>query len=576
MQPSVESRSEPHQKAAWAEYAEKHPEESAWILLSALDQSHTASLIFDRDLRVYHVTPLAAELLGLTWDTSLGRPELWSLLQRSALTPDSIETAKSLTAALPDEIEPISVNLSCLDDSKSQLLRLSLFNIGHSFVGAHLEEQQEELLDRDVVTGLANRRSFERILKESIAARPADCQLPVLLLDLDRFKTVNDTLGHVAGDTLLNRVGERLKGAVRKFDIVARVGGDEFAILLAPGTTREQTEAVSARLLDLIQRTYVIDGQLANVGVSIGIASVPSDGTDSGEILQAADLALYAAKEAGRARHRFYDSSLKRAADSRRANELDLRRALALRQFELFYQPQVNSSGQLLGFEALIRWRHPERGLVPPNDFLAAAERMGLIVSIGEWALRTACKEALKWADSVVVAVNVSPLQIQGGEFAKTVRSALKVSGLPGHRLELEITEGMLLGNTDVVMDTLRELRTMNVRIAMDDFGTGYASLSQLATFPFDKIKIDRSLAGFEGNDVKKRAIVRAITSLGESLGICTLAEGVETAQQLDRLHRDGCSSVQGYLYSRPVPASSLPDLIRELEEKRGQSSDPS
>jgi EAL domain-containing protein (putative c-di-GMP-specific phosphodiesterase class I) len=259
---------------------------------------------------------------------------------------------------------------------------------------------------------------------------------------------------------------------------------------------------------------------------------------------------------------------MERKAQDRRTSELELRRALALRQLEVHYQPQVNTkTNQLVGFEALVRWRHPERGLIPPGNFLPLAEEIGLIAPIGEWVLRTACREATTWPSDITVAVNASPLQFDAGNYASVVQKALQATGLPGERLEIEVTEGILLRNDEIILKTLQDLREMKVRIAMDDFGTGYASLSQLARFPFDKIKIDRSLAGFEGENIKQRAIVRAITALGESLGVCTLAEGVEDAAQISRLRQDGCHSVQGYFYGKPMPASQAAELIARMRQ---------
>ncbi len=358
----------------------------------------------------------------------------------------------------------------------------------------------------------------------------------MILVDLDRFKAVNDTLGHAAGDTLLRLAAERLKASTRKNDVVARLGGDEFAVLIHPAPTLAEPTRIASRILDLVQRTYLIEGQLVNVGTSMGIAHSSTDGKDCTSLLRSADLALYHSKSAGRGNFHFFDAQMERKAQDRRTSELELRRALALRQLEVHYQPQVNTErNQLVGFEALVRWRHPERGLIPPGNFLPLAEEIGLIGPIGEWVLRTACREATKWPTDITIAVNASPLQFDAGNYAHVVHKALQATGLPGERLEIEVTEGILLRNDEVILNTLRDLRELKVRIAMDDFGTGYASLSQLARFPFDKIKIDRSLAGFEGENIKKRAIVRAITALGESLSVCTLAEGVEDAAQVSQ-----------------------------------------
>ena len=417
----------------------------------------------------------------------------------------------------------------------------------------------------DWLTGLASRCSFENALTDVLAQR-LDEPLAVILLDLDRFKPVNDALGHAAGDAVLRLTAERIRSTVSTIDMVARLDGDEFAVLLYPFSTPNEPLAVATRILEIVQRTYLVNGNLVNIGVSLGIALSPAHGTTCEDLMRRADLALSHSKSTGRGAFHFFEAAMEARVQLRRENELDLRKALSLRQLEVHYQPQVDiSTGRLVGFEALVRWRHPVRGLIPPGDFLPLAEEIGVLIPLGNWVLLTACRQAMNWDDEVVIAVNASPLQFETGLFADTVRRVLIATGLPGSRLEIEITEGILLRNEENVLATLYALREMNVRIAMDDFGTGYASLSQLAQFPIDKIKIDQSLCGADGHNSKHRAIVRAISALGEGLGVCTMAEGVENTQQLERLQKDGCDSVQGYLFSRPVPASELKALIEGL-----------
>jgi diguanylate cyclase (GGDEF)-like protein len=544
------------------------------VLLAALNDPRTALLIFDAELNLLHVTGQLQTLLGLRLDEPIGGLNMLQLLSKSSLAGDSAAIAKGHIAGFSADAPALSVLLNRQDNSPP--IRMTLRNIGQAFRVASFEPaagdetirvQVTEFALRDSLTGLASRLYFEDAVTAALARRPEE-EVFVLLIDLDRFKAVNDSLGHAVGDTLLRLAAERLKSAVRKVDLVARLGGDEFAVLLQRPLTPEEPIAIANRILDLVQRTYLIEGQLVNVGTSIGIARSPGDGNEYGRLLRSADLALYYSKTSGRSTFHFFEAHMEVRAQARRTSELELRRALALRQLEVFYQPQVNTArdrARLVGFEALLRWRHPERGLIPPGDFLSIAEETGMIVSIGDWVLRTACREAMKWPDDVVIAVNASPLQFDTGDFADSVRRALGTTGLPGERLEIEITEGTLLRNNETILRTLHELRSMNVRVAMDDFGTGYASLSQLAQFPFDKIKIDRSLVGFEGNNVKQRAIIRAIAALGQSLGVCTIAEGVENADQLDRLQRDGCSSVQGYFFGKPVPASQLTEIISRL-----------
>jgi diguanylate cyclase (GGDEF)-like protein len=387
----------------------------------------------------------------------------------------------------------------------------------------------------------------------------------VLCLDLDHFKAVNDTLGHPVGDALLRTVGERLRSVLRETDTVARLGGDEFAVLQGAGgdPQPQAASALAKRVVDLVGRPYALEGHLVNVGASVGVALAPADGEDADALLKAADLALYRAKEEGRGTWRFFEPGMDARMRARRALELDLRKALALREFELAYQPQLDlGSDRVAGFEALLRWQHPERGLIPPAEFVPLAEEIGLIAPIGEWVLRTACREAAGWPEGVGVAVNLSPAQFKSHHLVPAVRAALAASGLPGRRLELEITEGVLLQDNEANLATLRELRALGVRVAMDDFGTGYSSLSYLRSFPFDKIKIDRSFVSGLATDPESAAIVRAIAGLGASLGMATTAEGVETAEQMRRIRAEGCLQVQGYLVSRPVPAAEVAALI--------------
>jgi diguanylate cyclase (GGDEF)-like protein len=425
-----------------------------------------------------------------------------------------------------------------------------------------------ETAQRDALTGLLTRLYFEKAVVSALT-QATNRTLAVLLIDLDRFKPVNDTLGHIAGDTGLRLVANRLQSVIRETDSIARLGGDEFALMIHPLSPATDPANLARRIVDLLGRTYLIDGHLVNIGASVGIAVAPRDGTQYESLLRCADLALHHSKIVGRGTYHFFSAEMDARAQARRTGELDLRQALALRQFEVHYQPQIDIKTRgLVGFEALVRWRHPEKGLIPPGDFLALAEEINVIIPLGDWVLTTACREAMKWPDSVVVAVNASPIQFETGRFADSVRSALDGTKLPARRLEIEVTEGVLLREKQAVLDTLRDLRSMGVRIAMDDFGTGHASLSQLARFSYDKIKIDRSLVGPDRDNTKNRAIVRAISALGASLGISTMAEGIETEDQLERIERDGCGSVQGYLFSKPMPASQLEKVISDLLAK--------
>lgn len=385
----------------------------------------------------------------------------------------------------------------------------------------------------------------------------------VVMLGMDRFSQVNETLGYAIGDELLSRVSERLESALRKKDRLLRLPGDAFAILLQSISSLEEIESIVKRLKDLLQRTYLIDDQLVNVVFSMGVGFDPQGDESADKVLRRAEIALKSAKSIGAGTVQFFETGMAERIAMRHALALDLRKALPLRQLEVHYQPQIEMKSEALtGFEALLRWKHPERGWISPSEFIPIAEETGLIEAIGEWVLRTACKQAANLSDDIVMAVNASPLQFGKSAFQSSVQRALLAAGLPARRLEVEITEGVLLKNERSNMATIESLRAMGVRLAMDDFGTGYSSLGQLAQLPFDTIKIDRSLVG---GSAKQRAIVRAITTLGGGIGMSTLAEGIETEEQLLKAHADGCISAQGYLFGKAVPASELSSVIERL-----------
>jgi diguanylate cyclase (GGDEF)-like protein len=413
--------------------------------------------------------------------------------------------------------------------------------------------------EADHLTGLAMRSVFMAALDASLGEPDGD--VAVLCLDLDRFKMVNDTLGHGIGDQLLKKVADRLRTACRKDDLVARFGGDEFVVLQRNPMGLENVERLAARLVDLVGRTYVLGGHTVNIGVSVGVA-LRGERTQARDLIRDADLALYEAKRAGRGRHRFFEIGMDASLHERRELEIDLRRALALKQFELNYQPFLDlSTDRVIGFEALLRWKHPVRGNVPPLSFITVAEENGLIIKIGEWVISTACAAAAAWPGELVVAVNVSPLQFKADTLLDTVASALAKSGLAPERLELEITESALLDDTDNVLVTLHALRDLGVKISMDDFGTGYSSLSYLQKFPFNKIKIDRSFVA--GSDADSAAILRAVSGLGSSLGMAITAEGVETPEQLARMREQNCTLVQGFHTGRPMAGGEVAAFLQ-------------
>jgi diguanylate cyclase (GGDEF)-like protein len=415
----------------------------------------------------------------------------------------------------------------------------------------------------DALTNLPNRLLFRQEIENRLAHLGRERKFAVLCLDLDQFKNVNDTLGHPFGDKLLCQVAERLRGCLRHGDIVARLGGDEFAILQDSLSQPGDTTSLLERIIEVGGAPFDLDGHQVVIGVSIGVAVAPADAADPDQLLKNADMALYRAKVEGRGIYRFFEPEMDARMQARRALELDLRKAIVKGEFELYYQPLVDlASEQISGFEALIRWNHPRHGLMLPADFIPLAEETALIVPIGEWVLRQACAEAAKWPSAVRVAVNLSSVQIRSRGLSQTVSNALACSGLASDRLQLEITESVLLLDSESTLDTLHELRALGVRISMDDFGTGYSSLSYLRSFPFDKIKIDRSFVHGLSSNKESRAIIRAVVGLGSSLGMSTTAEGVETQEELDHMRREGCTEAQGYFFSKPRPAKDVYTML--------------
>ncbi len=432
------------------------------------------------------------------------------------------------------------------------------------------EAKISHMARHDALTNLPNRVLFREHMEESLGRLRRDESLAVLCLDLDRFKHVNDTLGHPIGDDLLQAVAVRLLGCVRESDVVARLGGDEFAVVQIGCNQPAEAAQLAARIIDVLSAPYDLKNHHVVVGASIGVAVTPTDGSDPDQLLKSADLALYRAKADGRGTYRFFEPAMDARAQTRRLLETELRTALRDGEFELYYQPIVQlGTDEIAAFEALVRWNHPRRGMVAPLDFISVAEESGLIVRLGAWVLRNACAEAATWSKPVRVAVNLSPMQFKSPELAQTVFSAIAASGLAPDRLELEITESALLQDTEATLATLHQLRSFGVRIAMDDFGTGYSSLSYLRSFPFDKIKIDRSFIHELSTRGDCQAIVRAVTGLGSSLGIATTAEGVESHEQLKLLRREGCTEVQGYLFSPPRPAAEVEELLAARSKYR-------
>jgi diguanylate cyclase (GGDEF)-like protein/PAS domain S-box-containing protein len=428
------------------------------------------------------------------------------------------------------------------------------------------EAQIAYMAHHDPLTGLFNRARFQQELELRLGrAARSEC-FAVFCLDLDRFKEVNDTLGHPIGDLLLQTVACRLRDVISETDILARLAGDEFAILQTGARQPTRASSLASRILDEVSAPYELASHQVVIEASIGIALVPDDGLDTNTLIRKADVALYKAKADGRNLYRFFEPEMDARMQARRQLEMDLRKAIAAEEFELFYQPAIDlKTREPTTFEALIRWRHPARGLLLPIDFIPIAEETGIIIPLGNWVLRRACVEAAEWPNAFRVAVNLSPTQFRSKGLVQTVMDALGASGLPPTRLELEITETVLLQDCDSTLATLHQLRANGIRIAMDDFGTGYSSLSYLRKFPFDKIKIDQSFVHDMSDHGDCLAIVRAVVAMGGGLSIATTAEGVETQEQLELLTDEGCSEAQGYLFSPPRPAADIKAWLASL-----------
>jgi diguanylate cyclase (GGDEF)-like protein len=429
------------------------------------------------------------------------------------------------------------------------------------------EAKIAHLARHDMLTNLPNRVLFREQLETEFGRIQPSRGFAVHCLDLDHFKTVNDTLGHPIGDELLKLVAARLIEAVPPTDFIARIGGDEFAVVQTGVAKPEQCSLLASRIVERVSEPYDIQGRHIVIGTSIGIAIAPGDGTNPDVLLKNADMALYLAKGEGRGTHRFFEGEMDKRLQARHALELDLRKAIASGEFELYYQPIIDlQSGKVTCFEALLRWNHPERGMISPLEFIPLAEETGLILPLGEWVLRTACQQASKWPKQIGVAVNLSATQFKGRNIVQIAVNALAMSGLAADRLDLEITESVLLQDEANTLAILHQLREIGVQISMDDFGTGYSSLAYLRNFPFDRLKIDRSFV--RDMLVRKdcRAIVRAVAGLARSLGITTIIEGIETKEQLETAQADGCDLGQGYIFSKPMPEREIAAFLAKRE----------
>ena len=451
-----------------------------------------------------------------------------------------------------------------LDDGRTILVRVGPVE-GGGWVDVHEDITERSLQEAKIaymachnsLTGLPNRALLEEKLEQELSG-DTNGKIALLFMDLDRFKEVNDTHGHRMGDRLLVTVAQRLSNCLRSTDLLARVGGDEFVLLIEGEDPQSDAEEIAGRIISSISEPYLLDGRELAIGISVGIA-ISRDGIDCKSLIARADLALYRSKSRGRGTFSFFEEEMDAAARNRRSLERDLQTALGNGELEVHYQPQVNlKSGKVVGFEALVRWNHPERGWVSPADFIPIAEHTGLIHQIGDWVLRSACAEAAKWPDQIKVAVNVSTVQFRNNSVLQSVINAIASAGIASRKLELEITETALLDDSEETLSLLEQLHDVGVTIAMDDFGTGYSSLAYLRMFPFDKIKIDRSFVSGATNDESGSAIIRAISGLGRSLRLATTAEGVETEEQLELVKAEGCTEAQGYLFGAAIRADEI------------------
>ena len=486
---------------------------------------------------------------------------------RSALTEWRKQTSYLIGATVLLELTVLSLGLLMARHMRNQRT-LSEEHAGR--LRAEADAQLGYMAQHDALTGLPNRLLFQSRLQEELIRSRRGASFALLCLDLDAFKDVNDSFGHPVGDMLLQAVTDRLRQETRETDTVARLGGDEFAIIQAGAEQPGAAIALAERLVLRLAEPFDLDIHEAAIGVSIGIAMLPGDGEDADTALKNADLALYRAKGDGRGTFRLFEPAMDSAMQRRSALVRDLRHGLEIGQFELFYQPIMDKHGvRIQSFEALIRWRHPQRGLVLPVEFIPVTEEIGLIRPLGAWVLAQACADAMQWPERISVAVNLSSVQFINGNLLQDVRQALWASGLAPHRLELEVTETVLIQNSEATLALLNELKALGVSIALDDFGTGYSSLGYLRKFPFDRVKIDKSFVHDLRLSGESTAIVRSVTNLCRALGIATTAEGVETAQQFDGVQASGCTNLQGYLFSPAVPAAEIPALCEKLQPHR-------
>ncbi len=541
---------------------------------AAINNMSQALLMFDENARLVIHNNRYLQMYDLPAGVMHPGQSLLALIEMEVknrtLVGDPVELAENVLAAAARRKATSWLNE--LPDGRTISVRLHPIADGgwvttHEDISDRREAERRiaHMVRHDALTDLPNRVMLRERLAEALAVSAAKERIAVLYLDVDRFKAVNDDFGHAAGDDLLKALAARLRACVDDRATVARIGGDEFAIVrTGVSAGGSEAAALAVRVGEAVRLPFQLQGRDVSVETSIGISVAPDDAADSGELIKNAELALQRAKAEGRGLVRFFEPEMDERMKARRALEAALRIALATGEFVLFYQPVVNlADGRITGCEALIRWNHPERGEVSPAEFIPVAEEMGLIVPLGEWVLRQACSDARNWPDDVRIAVNLSPIQLLNPRLLPVVLNALASAGIAASRLEIEITETALMQNTETTLSALHRLHNLGIRISMDDFGTGYSSLSNLRSFPFDKIKIDRSFISGLPEREDSVAIVRAVASLAASLNMITTAEGVETAAQMDRVQKLGCTEMQGFHFSRARPVEFITRLLQ-------------
>ncbi len=558
--------------------SQRQAEEAVKLAARVFECAQESIILTDAKTHIVSVNPAFLEMTGYEAAEVLGKtPSMLSSGRHSAAFYEamwrSINSEDKWHGELwnrrknGDEF-PVWVRISVYRDATGNIC--NYVGVATDITERHAaQESIRQLAYFDPLTQLPNRRMLEDRVRQALASAEREGkQSALLFIDLDQFKTINDSLGHSAGDQLLIEVARRLQACVRRMDTVARLGGDEFVVLLTE-VTQQGAGDVARKILDVVARSFQFNEHELGVTPSLGISIYPQDGRDFETLLKHADTAMYRAKDAGRNAFQFFTQEMNAAALERLMLENSLRQGLERGEFILYYQPQIDvRSGCIVGAEALVRWRHPKIGLVPPGKFIPAAEISGLIVSIGEWVLRESCRQNRAWQDAglpaITIAVNISSLQFRGGQLEANVRSVLAETGMPANYLELELTEGILMGGADETVETLRRMSDMGVKLAIDDFGTGYSSLSYLKRFPIDKLKIDQSFVRDIVHDPDDRAIANAVISMGHSLRLSVIAEGVEQQQQLEILINEGCDEVQGYYFSAPLPANEFSEVLRQ------------